>query len=158
MQLPSSRQCILVCKRTPLTQEMPITQAAPTMGEQDFAEAFSNISLKSPQPALVCNTCGFHNTIQMSLLQCTSCSDSKFDWSCACTSHPEAKAPPAKAPKPKRDLSNIKSWLPKIKYEAPIRRGSVYHQLSCTAAPQATSLGTTEFAFAMKLLPAPCCN
>jgi hypothetical protein len=152
----------MVCKRTPLlSQETP--HATPTM-EQDhslpeFAESFSNISLKSPQPALVCNTCGFHNTIQMSLLQCTSCSGSKFDWSCACTSHPETKAPPSRAPiKPKRDLSNLKSWVSKIKYEAPIRRGSIYHQLSCTAAPQATSLGTTEFASAMKLLPAPCCN
>jgi hypothetical protein len=141
----------IVCKRTPL----PIDQQESTA---DFTETFATINLKSPNPALVCNTCGFHNTKELALLQCTSCNGSKFDWSCGCIPVEAKVAPPKPPAKPKRDASSLKSWVTKIKYQAPIRRGTLFHQLDCNNAPLALSLGTTEFATAMHLVPAPCCN
>ena len=157
----------IMCRKVPIV-ELPV-------------KAFSTISLKTPSPMLMCKSCGLKNCIERSYLQCTGCFRYDFEWSCACVK-PAAEAkleppqeaqsipggpvtnkgvdpvtvPPA-AVRPRREPSR-RSWVPKIKYAAPVKRGILYHTPDCAHDPNATIFSNIEFANAYSMMPATCCH
>ena len=171
MQLISKNgQPYYVCSKTAIDE-------APTPADPPVQE-FSSISLMPPVPTIRCSTCSFAHTVDLSHIKCTLCASSTFSWSCPCTvpkheSKTSVGVPPLPLPaslpptsvlpqtqtpsRPRRSQSQ-KSWVEKIKYESPVRRGIPYHTLSCVVDPKATTVATVEFANVYKMVPALCCH
>jgi hypothetical protein len=162
MQLRSKKgRPYMVCKLTPREESMlPPVLDTPTTANVTPTRA--TITPQPPQLTLTCLKCGMAHTLYHAHISCTSCLGGDFSWSCGCTVTQESKiapvnqteSPVVKEERPKRQAA--KKWP--IKYEAPPRRGTVYHHLSCTAMKGGRlTQASIDFANAYNMKRADCC-
>jgi hypothetical protein len=123
----------------------------------------ATITLKVPQPALTCTSCGIINSTHTAFISCTACKGCNFNWSCGCVPlvDSESKAPSVKIEEPTEKRTSqkkpsLKKWNQQIKYEPPIRRGTTYHHMSCPKL-QNTNQADINFANAYDMKMGKCC-
>lgn len=143
----------------PVCRRVPRPDAAPASPE--------GLVLSSPRPVLTCLNCHCLSSVATCHIKCNSCESTRFAWSCGCIAPvaPDAPAPASPASpaeemkdeRPKR-VPSLRSWVPKVRYQGPIRRGLPYHSLECSACPEANVICTIEFANVYALCPAQCCG